>query len=231
MPGIVGIIGATSVSSVDIFSKMLGRMKHEPCDRTGTYYSDSLRLRAGWVSHAKSFCDCLPVWNERKDACLIFTGETFEDPKEIQTLRTKGHHFDQGNGSYLIHLFEELGIEFLARLNGRFSGLLIDLREEKVVLFNDRYGLGRIYFHQNDEGFFFASEAKSLLSVLPETRRLDHASLAEVVSCGCVLQDRTLFNGIRLVPGGAKWTFHRSHPLRKDTYFRRESWENQPISS
>ena len=34
------------------------------------------------------------------------------------------------------------------------------------VLFNDRYGLNRVYYHEEADAFYFASEAKSLLSVL-----------------------------------------------------------------
>ena len=57
------------------------------------------------------------------------------------------------NASYLVHLYEELGAGFLERVNGWFSGILVDLREKKVVIFNDRYGISRIYFHQLRRAF------------------------------------------------------------------------------
>ena len=57
--------------------------------------------------------------------------------------------------------------EFLEKLNGWFSGVLLDLREQKFVLFNDRYGVNRIYYHEDSRGFYFSSEAKSLLKILP----------------------------------------------------------------
>ena len=102
---------------------------------------------------------------------------------------------------------------------------------QSVVLFNDRYGLGRIYYHENADGFYFSSEAKSLLKVLPELRQLDLTSLAETFSCGCVLQNRTLFPGISLLPGGSMWTFAQSGNIRKESYFNRRIWENQPLLS
>src|SRR5947209_6886931 len=107
----------------------------------------------------------MPVWNEKRDVCLVFSGEDFTDRSELEKLRARGHVFDLENASYLVHLYEEHGVKFLEKLNGGFCGVLADLREEKVLLFNDRYGLNRLYYHENDRGLFFASEAKALLKV------------------------------------------------------------------
>ena len=172
---------------------MATAMLHESHYTCGEYVNDSLGLSVGWVAHAGSFADCLPVWNETNDICLFFSGEDFTDTSDIERLRVNGHEFDPDNGSYLVHLYEELGIKFLEKLNGCFNGLLMDLRARKIVLFNDRYGLQRIYYHEHSTGFYFSSEAKALLRALPELRELDLTSLAETFSFGCVLGNRTLF--------------------------------------
>ena len=36
------------------------------------------------------------------------------------------------------------------------------------MLFNDRYGMQRIYYHQSKDAFYFAAEAKAILAVRPE---------------------------------------------------------------
>ena len=64
-----------------------------------------------------------------------------------------------------------MGIGFIERLNGWFSGVLVDLRKQIVVVFNDRYGVNRVYYHETPDGFYFSSEAKSLLKVLPGLRQ------------------------------------------------------------
>ncbi len=208
---------------------MVKCMMHEPFYSTGTYANDRMGLWGGWVCHKDSFSDCLPIWNEQKNVCLLFSGETFVDSLELDKLRASGHRFNANDASYLMHLYEETGISFLERLNGWFSGVLMDFREGKVVLFNDRYGLGRIYYHENSDDFFFSSEAKSLLSVLPGVRQLDMKSLAEYFSCGCALQNRTLFSGISLLPPASRWTFSRNQPVKRETYFSKELWENQSL--
>ena len=210
---------------------MVKCMMHEPFYNSGTYSNGRLGLWVGWVSYEKSFSDCMPVWNETKDVCIIFSGEDFTDQAEIKNLKAKGHEFKSENASYLVHFYEEMGDKFIEKLNGRFSGLIVDLRESKVVLFNDRYGLSRIYFHENSNGFYFASEAKALLKVLPELRRLDMSSLGEFFSCGCSLQNRTLFSGISLLPCGSAWTYFPREPMIRESYFRTSTWENQdPLS-
>ncbi len=146
----------------------------------------------------------------------LFTVSRQEDTSSIEE-----------NASYLVHLYEETGITFLAKLNGCFSGLLIDLREGKLVLFNDRYGINRIHVHENENGFYFASEAKSLLKILPELRRLDMQSLGEFYSCGCVLQNRSLFAGVSLLPPASAWSFSADGSVAKHSYFKVEDWENQ----
>jgi asparagine synthase (glutamine-hydrolysing) len=206
-------------------------MMHEKFYTSGTYVNERMRLWVGWVCHKDSFSDCLPIWNERKDICLIFLGENAADESEIDHLKAKGHQCNSEDASYLVHLYEEIGIRFLEKLNGWFSGVLVDFRDGKSVLFNDRYGLNRIYYHENEDGFYFSSEAKSLLKILPSLRQLDTASLGEFFSFGCTLEHRTLFSKVSLVPGGSMWTFFPGQEVIKEPYFKREVWENQPLLS
>jgi asparagine synthase (glutamine-hydrolysing) len=207
---------------------MVRCLKHEPFYTDGTYVNEELGLWSGWVCHKGAFADCLPIWNERKDICLLFSGEDFADQADIDALRSRGHEFTSDDASYLVHLYEEVGCAFLEKLNGWFSGLLLDLREQKVVLFNDRYGVNRLYYYEDASGFYFASEAKALLKILPSTRQLNLRSLGEVLSCEAVLENRTLFSGISLLPGGSSWVFSRGQPVKKKTYFKPEAWESQP---
>src|SRR6267378_4295694 len=229
MPGIVGIISRRPSKEYQALVKsMVKCMIHEPFYTDGTYVNEELGLWSGWACHQGTFGDCLPIWNEKKDICLLFSGEDFADQTEIDALRMRGHEFGLDDASYLVHLYEEMGYAFLERLNGWFSGVLLDLREQTLVLFNDRYGVNRIYYHEDSRGFYFASEAKALLKILPSTRQLDLRSLGEVLSCEAVLQDRTLFSGISLLPPGSSWVFSRAEPVKKKTYFKQEGWESQP---
>jgi asparagine synthase (glutamine-hydrolysing) len=223
----VGLIGQGSADSNTCnLGRMMNCMRHESFYSSGTYINKQLGVWIGWVNRCGSFTDCMPVWNETSDACLIFSGEHFGDSSEIDRLRLQGHRFDSENASYLVHLYEEMGLSFIEKLNGRFSGVLVDLRQQSVFLFNDRYGFDRIYYHENADGLLFSSEAKSLLAVSPELRQLHLTGLAEIFSCGAALQNRTVFNGISLLPGGSVWTVARNKTA-KTSYFKPQQWESQ----
>jgi asparagine synthase (glutamine-hydrolysing) len=228
MPGIAGIIEkGFREDNEDALQAMVKCMIHEKFYSSGTYAINRLGLRLGWVCLKDSFSDCMPVWNERKDICLIFIGEDATDESEIGHLKADGHQCNLENASYLVHLYEEEGIGFLKKINGWFSGVLVDLREEIITLFNDRYGLNRIYYHENKEAFYFSSEAKSLLKIMPNLRQFDYSSLGEFFSYGCTLENKTLFSGVSLVPGGSMWRFSPRYGVARDTYFKPEILENQ----
>ena len=117
--------------------------------------------------------------------------------------------------------------KFFAKLNGWFAGVVIDLRRNIVILFNDRFGLHRVYYSETDAGFYFASEAKALIKVLPQHRRLNEESLAEFFSCGCPLRGKTLFAGLSVLPAGATWTFSPGQKPVRGKYFDSSEWKNQ----
>jgi asparagine synthase (glutamine-hydrolysing) len=209
---------------------MLASMEHEDFYKSGTYCSPDLGVYAGWTSHNDSFAASRVFFNEQKDIALIFSGECFVDPDVQIRLRENGHKINDNNAYCLVHLYEEDGEQSVEKLNGLFSGLLIDKREGKVFLFNDRYGMERIYWHNTGDALYFASEAKALLTILPQLRAFDEEGVAQFLSFGCTLDSRTLFRGIELLPGGSIWSFERG-ACRKRKYFSPEIWESQPSLS
>ena len=108
-----------------------------------------------------------------------------------------------------------------------FHGLIADQSRGTVTLFNDRYGMHRIYYHEAKDAFYFAAEAKAILAVLPELRTPDPQGLGEFVACSCVLENRTIFKGIHVLPGGSAWTFRNGSEAKKDSYFTPREWEQQ----
>ena len=232
MPGIVGIVSKRppSVNEAEL-ERMLGAMEYEEFYSPGCYASQDLGLYAGWVRWADSFSDCLPVLNRHEDVALIFDGENFADISLIDRLNLNGREISNNGSGHLAQLYREQGSEFLSSLNGWFRGVLVDFRANKVVLFNDRFGMQKVFYHESNDAFYFASEAKALLAVRPELREFDAVGLGQHLGINCTLGSRTLFKGISRLPGGAEWTWSGDGTLRRNLYFRSESWENQPILS
>lgn len=205
---------------------MVARLRHEDFYVTGTWVEESLGICVGWVARKGSFADKMPLRNERGDVVLAFAGEEFPEPGTARRLKEAGHDFSADGPSYLAHLYEE-DPTFPAGLNGRFHGLVADLRRGTATLFNDRYGMERLYFHESKDAFYFAAEAKAILAVRPELRRLDPQGMGEFISCGAVLENRTLFEGIGVLPPGSAWTFRNGSLEKKASYFDPKEWEGQ----
>jgi asparagine synthase (glutamine-hydrolysing) len=96
-----------------------------------------------------------------------------------------------------------------------------------AMLFNDRFGLQRLYYHEAKDAFYFAAEAKAILKVRPELRRADPRGLGEFIVCGCVLENRSLFSGIQVLPPGSAWRFANGALEKKAAYFEPREWEAQ----
>jgi asparagine synthase (glutamine-hydrolysing) len=231
MPGIVGIVSKRPSGECESLVKsMVSSMEHEAFYDSGMYSAPEMGIYAGWVAHQNSLAAGQPFLNERRDVALLFSGECFADAETRTGLRQKGHDLGQAAGSWLVHLYEEEDDRFFEKLNGLFSGLLIDKRKGKAFLFNDRYGVERLYWHETEEALFFASEAKGLLRVLPELRAFDQAGVAQFLTFGCTLGQATLFRGVQLLPGASVWSFQNGN-CQKRKYFCPKTWESQPIIS
>src|SRR5438094_392680 len=229
MPGIVGLLTRMPRERAESeLLRMVEALRHENFYVTGTWVEESLGVYVGWAARKDSFSDGMRLRNERGDVVLVFSGEEFPEPGIVRRLKEQGHRFDMAGPSYLVHHYEE-DPSFPARLNGRFHGLVTDRTSGTATLFNDRYGMHRIYYHESKEAFYFAAEAKAILAVRPELRRIDPQGLGEFVSCGCVLEDRTLFEGVQVLPGASAWIFRNGAIEWKGTYFKPRDWEDQSL--
>ncbi len=213
MPGLVGIVsGASGDEAKRDLELMLASMMHEPYYTAGRYTSAECGLHLGWVSRNDGGGDCSPSWDENDEATIIRVGEEF----------SRG-------ADRLADLYRSEGDRFVSRLNGWFGGIVIDHRRNRLILFNDRYGMHRIYCHEGDGEFLFSSEAKALLAVRRSLRQIEYPALGQFFSLGCVLENRSLFPKVGLLPGGSVWSIEeKGKKVRKGQYFDRAAWEESP---
>ena len=229
MPGIFGLITSKPREWAEPqLLRMLKLLRHESFYVTGTWIDEASGVYVGWTARENSFSDGMPVQNERGDVTLVFSGEEYPEPSTAQGLKERGHQFKAGGASYLVHLYED-DPSFPKTLNGRFQGLLSDRTRGVATLFNDRYSMHRLYYHEAKDAFYFAVEAKAILAVRPELRRPDPRSLGEFIACGCVLENRTLFEGVNVLPPGSAWTFRAGSIETKKAYFDPRQWEHQDL--
>lgn len=227
MPGIVGFITNRPTADAEReLREMVQTLCHELFYASGMWSDPAHGVYVGWVARRGSFADGMPLKNENGGVTLVFSGEEFPEPWTTATLKQRGHAVEPEGASYLVHRYEDES-DFPKQLNGRFHGLVADRGHDTVILFNDRFGLQRLYYYEAQDAFYFAAEAKAILKVRPELRKIDPRGLGEFVVCGCVLENRTLFQGIHVLPPGSAWVFRAGKLEKKNAYFQPREWEEQ----
>src|SRR6476660_12701 len=162
MAGFVGIFrgnGSDESGGLEV-EPMVQTLLHQPHHTVERITDPALGVGIAWIRDTR--CDgVVQAWNSNCDISLILAGEDFAaSGNGTPSMSTE-------KAERQIRAYENRGLKFIEDLNGWFSGVLIDRRQEQVVLFNDRYGLSRVYYHESPNGFYFASEAKAILKVLP----------------------------------------------------------------
>ncbi len=227
MPGIVVIIDKTAVSTLQApLAQMMAAMSTDGPYEQRTVLAPALGLAAGWVGLRDGHNGPGVYSDPQRDTVILLSGECFPAASG-SGIRASTEGADHSM-HWLLEEYNKVGEQCLRRSDGLFAGVLIDKREKKTLVFNDRYGMERVYFHEARDFFYFASEAKALLRVLPEVREFDEDGVADFLSLGFTTQWRTLFRNVHLMPGGSVWSI-RNGTCVKSQYFARSEWEAQPL--
>lgn len=224
MPGLVGVISRKPAGPIRAeLETMLNSMQHEGFYRSGSWCDESVGVYVGWLARGDEIPAEGPVRHGHNGESWIFYGGGDCERSGSGAVHGGGFASEVGGPDQGGERWQER----LGRLSGIFQGLLVEPATRKITLFNDRYGLGRLYIYESRDAFYFAAEAKAILAICPEARRIDQQALGEYVSFGCTIENRTLFRGIRLLPPGSAWQFRDARLLNAGSYFSPEEWEQQ----
>ena len=218
MPGIVGFISRMPRECAEPrLCAMVQAIKHEAFYEVGTWIDEAAGLYVGWTVPKDSFSYGMPFRSATGDVTLIFSGEEYSASRSTGGAGECGE-IRGGSAASLVQSYER-DPNFPIGLNGLFHGLVFDRKRGTALLFNDRYGMHRLCYHQAKDALYFAAEAKAILAVLPELRELNEKSLGEFLACSCVLEDRTLFRNIQVMPAGSVWSLQGCTAYSKARYF------------
>lgn len=144
-----------------------------------------------------------PIGNEDNTVHVVQNGEIYNYRELRHELEGKGHVFRTNSDTeVLVHLYEELGPTFAARLRGMFAVAVWDIPRRRFVLARDRFGIKPMYYSVSPTRFAFASEIKGLLHAPGFSREIDLDALDAYLAYSCIPAPLTIFRDARKLPPG-----------------------------
>lgn len=184
-----------------LLQNMIRALAHRGPDEQGIHIEQKVGLAHARLSIIDPAGGHQPMANDDETIWISFNGEIFNYIELRDDLKQRGHRFRTSSDTEVIlRLYEEKGLNFLSLLNGDFAIAIWDGQRQRLMLARDRMGVRPIYFTQNEEGLYFASEIKALLQVPKVTAELDELALDQIFTFWFPLAPRTAFKNISEIP-------------------------------
>ena len=205
MCGIVGCLIAQNsrdVISQEKKNKALDYMGYRGPDSRGQYHDDKV-----WLGHVRlSIIDLSkdadqPMTTQDGRYTICYNGEVynFRDLKKTMNLQFLQSKSDT---EVVLSAFTRAGVNSFSLMNGMFAYAIYDRVSQKLWLVRDRVGIKPLFYSYNQQGFYFASEIKSILAMKETEGTCNTEALHEWLYYGNTLGEQTLYKSInRLLPG------------------------------
>jgi len=204
MCGIVGAVHAEP-GQVDrpLVRRMCALIQRRGPDDDGFFFDGQAGLGMRRLAIIDVNSGRQPVFNEDRTVAVVFNGEIYNYKELREELLKHGHVLRTHSDTECIaHLYEDFGEEYVTHLRGMFAIAIWDLRQKKLLLARDRFGIKPLYYWQDGRDLYFGSELKCLLSVDRYERQMDLQSVSEFFTFKYVPGPRTIYQGITELPPG-----------------------------
>lgn len=206
MCGIAGYLERGGLhASETVLRGMTELITHRGPDGSGHFIDGELALGHRRLSIIDlSDAASQPMVSRNGRYVISYNGEIYNMMELRAHLEARGHRFvSRSDTEVLIEAFAHWGPAMLERLNGMFAFAIWDTVRRKLFLARDRFGVKPLYYCTLGPAFLFSSEIKAFRGH-PEFRaRPDIEGLVEYLSFQNFFSDRTIFEGVRLLPQGS----------------------------
>ena len=197
MPGLAGIIQQTQESQpISRFERMLGRMqRHRP------FVTEREEDPAGgWAIGRAHLGHLQPAAQGSVGDLTVWLHGDLWNTAAIA--RAEGLAPACSTRDLLASLYLRHGSQFAAGLEGAYVVAIIDRKASRLTLATDVVGSYPLYWQSTANGFSFCSDLTALIAGSSSTPRLDLRAVADYLTIGFVVGDRTLADGVRLLGPG-----------------------------
>jgi asparagine synthase (glutamine-hydrolysing) len=212
MCGILGRISLNKKIDSGTMKSALDLMIHRGPDSDGMWMNPSENI---WFGHRRlsildlSDLGTQPMVSFDGTLVIIFNGEIYNFKSIRDDLRKKGYEFrSESDTEVLLNAWHCWKEETLQKIDGMFAFAILDIANNNLVLARDRMGEKPLYYQQSKNGFFFASELKSILSINGTDRQINHIALDCLLGFGYVPGDFCIIEGVKKLPQASFLTYN-----------------------
>lgn len=169
MCGIAGYIGKKPLDNGRI-QETLNTMKNRGPDHQDYASWESAGNQISFLHSRLSIIDLDARSNQPfrlEHVTLAFNGEIYNYLEIRKTLEERGHRFiTSSDTEVLLRSYLEYGKDCVLHFEGMWSFALYDANSQELFLSRDRFAEKPLYYYENEEGFYFASETSFLAKLV-----------------------------------------------------------------
>jgi asparagine synthase (glutamine-hydrolysing) len=146
-----------------------------------------------------------PMSDREESVWVVFNGEIYNFPELKRELQSHGHVFRTNcDTEVIIHGYKQWGDDVLNHLNGMFGLAIWDVRNKRLVLARDPFGIKLIYYRIAGDTLYFGSEMRPIRTVMQGKAEIDMSSLALFLRYRFTPAPHTIVEGIKKLAPGTK---------------------------
>lgn len=185
----------------DEIGKMNDRIIHRGPDDDGVYAYSANNLAIGMGMRRLAIIDLSsgnqPMFSDNGNIALVFNGEIYNYLELRNSLERQGTTFNtHSDTEVILRLYEKEGVASFAKLDGMFAFSIHDKTKNRLYIARDFFGEKPLYYTQSENNFYWASELKSIMRVLPEKPEISKAGLNYFFRLSYVPAPYTIYEGI-----------------------------------
>ena len=138
-----------------------------------------------------------PIFTEDRSKVIVFNGQIYNSEELKKTLVQKGFAFHTSSpAEVVLKLYEYFGLEAFKMLDGVFAFSIYDKILGKIFIARDFFGDKPLHYQHSEKGLIWASELKSIISVLDKKPEIDNTGLNLYFQLTYIPAPFTIYKGI-----------------------------------
>lgn len=218
MCGFVTFFSNNLINNKDknILNLMLSSISHRGPDDQGVYHDDNVFLGFRRLSIIDLDNGHQPFSYDKDNYQIVFNGEIYNYIELREILVKKGYSFSTNSeAEVILAAYKCYGDDFVKHLRGMFSFVIWDKLNQQLFAARDPFGIKPLFYTENNNGFYCASESKSLLYSNDISSDINFNSFHDYLTFQFVPEPNTMLKNIHVLEPGCilKKKINQSHEI------------------